>query len=155
VYTCAAKPDLVVIEKWEEPEYTCCGLWNVIVHFVVQNIGGADAGPSIACKKVNGVLMDTDDVPALAAGESYASAFDPEPCPPGETINFTVCADNYDAVDESNETNNCKTNNYTCPAKPDLVVIEKWEEPVNGQVIVHFVIQNNATVKAGIMPLSQ
>jgi subtilase family serine protease len=151
-FTCPGKPDLVVIKKWEEHEYICCGLWNVIVHFVVENIGGGDAGPSIACKKIDGVLMDTDDVPALAAGKSYASAFDPEPCPPGTTINFTVCADNFDDVDESNETNNCMTNNCTCTTeKPDLVVINKWEEAVrsDGHVIVHFIVKNNGTADAG------
>ena len=151
-FTCPGKPDLVVSEKWEEHEYICCGLWNVIVHYVVENIGDTEAGPSIAGKKIDGVLMDTDDVPALAAGKSYASAFDPEPCPPGTTINFTVCADNFDDVDEINETNNCMTNNCTCTTEmPDLVVINKWEEAVrsDGHVIVHFIIENIGDAYAG------
>ncbi|NQE53246.1 hypothetical protein C5S29_06600 [ANME-1 cluster archaeon GoMg3.2] len=147
-YTCAAKPDLIVSEAWDEQVYVCCGLWTVIKHFVVENIGGADAGPSIACKYLNGVRMDTASVPTLAAGTSYASAFAPEPCPPGTNITFTVCADDFNDVNESDETNNCRINNCTCPAKPDLVVENKWEEPVDGQVIVHFEIHNNGTVNA-------
>jgi uncharacterized repeat protein (TIGR01451 family) len=133
----STKPDLIVSDKWEESVNE-----DVIVHFTVKNIGGGDAGASTACLEINGIYEGTVNVPALAAGESDVGEFAPEHCPPLTTITVTVCADNDDVVEESNEDNNCMTNDFTCPAKPDLVVIEKWEEPVDGQVIVHFIIEN-------------
>jgi uncharacterized repeat protein (TIGR01451 family) len=106
-----ALPDLVVSDKWET-----FANGEVIVHFIVKNIGNAEAGTSTACKEVNGVVVDTDDdVPKLGPDKSYTGAFTAEDCTPGKTITVTVCADNYGVVAESNETNNCKTNTFTCP----------------------------------------
>jgi hypothetical protein len=137
-------PDLIVSDKWEESVNE-----DVIVHFTVKNIGDGDAGSSTACMYIDGIEEDTAYVPALAVGASHVGAFAAEPCPPLTTIAVTVCADNDDVVEESDETNNCMTNDFTCPAKPDLVVIEKWEDSVDGQVIVHFIVENIGDGAAG------
>jgi subtilase family serine protease len=110
-FTCPIlpQPDLIVIQKWEEPT--------------------ADAGVSTACLEINSVMIDTASVPVLQPGISYGGAFAAQNCPPLTTITVTVCADNGDVVEESNENNNCLVNQYTCPLepKPDLVVSDKYE----------------------------
>ena len=144
-------PDLVVNDTYE----TLNEDGQVIVHFVVKNKGDAEAGESEAALYINSVRVQTQNVPVSAVGPSgtFASEFEPEPCPSGMTINYTVCADDTKVVDESNETNNCMTNDFTCPTpgKPDLVVSDMREESVkaNGHVIVHFEIHNNGTADAG------
>jgi uncharacterized repeat protein (TIGR01451 family) len=112
----------VVEDKWET-----FANGDVIVHFIVKNIGNVEAGESTACKEVSGVVVDTDSVPKLGPDKSYTGAFAAEDCTPGKTITVKVCADNYGVVAESNETNNCKENTFTCPAGPqpggrDLVI---------------------------------
>jgi hypothetical protein len=88
---------------------------NFVVSYTVTNIGGGDAGPSTTCKYVDGELQETQTCPALASGASHSDAFEPEDCPCGETLNVTVCADNYKVVDESDEENNCEVNIVECP----------------------------------------
>ena len=52
----------------------------------------------------------------MVPGESYNGAFDSEPCCPcGETLEVVVCADNEEAVAESDEDNNCEVNYVECP----------------------------------------
>jgi subtilase family serine protease len=103
------QPDLIVSDKWEESVNE-----EVIVHFIVTNIGEADAGSSTACLEINGIDEDTVSVPALAVGVSHVGAFAPEPCPPLTTITVTVCADNFNEVEESDESNNCLEYVWTC-----------------------------------------
>jgi subtilase family serine protease len=77
--------------------------------------------------------------------------FEPENCPPGVNITVRVCADDTKVVVESNETNNCKTNNFSCPTelKPDLVVSDKYETfDEDRKVIVNFEIHNIGTASA-------
>jgi hypothetical protein len=120
-------PDLVVSYKQEE---FVDG--QVIVHYTVTNNGDAEAGASTAGKYLNDHAEDTDNVPRLGPGASYDGTFDPEPCPPGETFTVRVCADIYEVIDESDETNNCMTNEFTCPegplpGGPDLVIEKEVE----------------------------
>lgn len=121
----AGQPDLVVSKSIEFSGD------NFTVSYNVTNIGNVTANASTTCKSVNGTLEESQPCPALNPGESYNGTFDPEPCPCGESLNVTVCADNDDVVAESNETNNCEINIVNCPAMPDLVITEKSEEWVD------------------------
>jgi hypothetical protein len=145
ILTLVLLPDLVV-EKWLEigPD------GKFIVSYTVTNIGDGPAGESTTCKYVDSVLQETQDCPALVPDESYSGAFEPEECPCGETLNVTVCADNDDVVDESDEGNNCEVNLVDCPpCKPDLEIVEKGEEWVNEtHYSVSYVIHNNGTAVA-------
>ena len=139
---------LVIEDKWET-----FANGQVIVHFTVKNIGDAQARSSTACKYIGGIEVDTVSIPTLGAGTSCTRAFDPEPCPPGMTITVTVCADNYDVVDESNEDNNCMTNTFACPVGPqpggpDLVV-EKTVNVVGDTFVVDYTVTNIGNEIAG------
>ena len=131
----AAQPDLVVEKSVELVD----GMF--IVSYTVTNIGCGPAAESTTCKYVNGTLMESQTCPVLGSGESHSGAFDPEPCPCGETLNVTVCADNNNTVDESDETNNCEVNIVKCHGIPDLVV-EKSVELVDGMFIVSYTVTN-------------
>jgi subtilase family serine protease len=111
-FTCESeeKPDLVVDKSVEFNEDG-----KFVVSYTVTNIGDGPAGESTTCKYVDGELQETQTCPALAPDASHSDAFEPEECPCGETLNVTVCADNDDVVDESNETNNCEVNIVECP----------------------------------------
>jgi hypothetical protein len=120
-YTCPG-PDLVVIEMSEE---SIRADGHVIVHFIIQNNGTADAGESHATLYIDDMDVEIQNVlvPELGPNGRYVSAFAPVRCPTNETITVKVCADDTHVVDESNENNNCKTNNFTCPSQgPDLVI---------------------------------
>ena len=100
-----------------------------VVDYTVTNIGNERAGTSTTCKYVDGVLEEEEGCPRLGPGASYVGEFDPEPCPCGQTLNVTVCADNYNVVVESDETNNCEINIVTCPLpEPEIEVIKTvWD----------------------------
>ena len=110
-FTCESeeKPDLVV----EKSVTIADGNFSVV--YTVTNNGSAPAGESTTCKYVDGELMESQACPALGPGESHGGTFLSEHCPCGATINVTVCADNAEEVDESDETNNCEVNFVDCP----------------------------------------
>ncbi|KAF5430976.1 PKD repeat-containing protein [Candidatus Methanophagaceae archaeon] len=103
---------------------------KAIVNYTVTNIGSSKAGESTTCLYVDSTkLQPQSDLalkckpaptqslpcPALKSGGSYSGRFKPEECPCGDTLNVTVCADYKDAVNESNETNNCLATEVECP----------------------------------------
>ena len=127
-----AKPDLVIEDKHE----TWINEAHFNISYKVCNIGGEDAGASEATLYIDGTDVEHQDTPALDAGAcTDEMTFTTEvECPCGETINITVCADNGEIIDESDETNNCKVNIVECPPcpeMPDLVISEKHEEWIN------------------------
>jgi subtilase family serine protease len=143
------KPDLVVSEKWEE-----CVAGQMIVHFIIENIGDADAGESYATLYIDDILVEDQNVwvPEIGPDGKFTSEFVAEDCTPGTTITVTVCADDTHVVDESTEDNNCKLNYFPCPEEdmPDLVVNDTYETlNEDGQVIVHFVVKNKGDAEAG------
>ncbi|MCK4734260.1 MAG: hypothetical protein KAT65_17535, partial [Methanophagales archaeon] len=135
VITCPGMPDLVVEKSVTFTDGT------FIVNYTVTNQGCGPANESTTCKFVNGMLMESQPCPALGSGESHSGTFDPEPCPCGATLNVTVCADNDNVVEESDETNNCEVNEVKCPGVPDLVV-EKNVTIVDGTFIVNYTVTN-------------
>ena len=105
------KPDLTVTEKNE----TLLEDGNFSVNYTVANIGDGNAGASNTTIYIDGVNVLEDTVPALAAGENYTNTVGPFDCPCNQTLSITVCADNNDIVDESDEGNNCLSNEWVCP----------------------------------------
>jgi subtilase family serine protease len=138
-------PDLEIIEKFETVNHEDC---TFTVTFVVANFGFCMAGESVACVYIDGVHQDADvDVGPLAADEcTDPIEVGPFDCPLGEDIEVEVCADNYDAVEECDEENNCMTNILPCPGVPlpDLVITNC--EPVGNRI--HYTIANIGTADA-------
>jgi len=93
---------------------------NFIVSYNVTNQGPTPAGESETAKYVNGSLEESQACPALAPGDSHSGEFDSEHCPCGDTLEIVVCADDGGSVVESDDTNNCETNNVECPC-PEIV----------------------------------
>jgi hypothetical protein len=104
------KSDLVITDKW------VCWPDNCTICYNVTNIGNetASAGHNTTLF-VDDVAIAHDPMPvSLAPTESYTGCFNYiwKYTPPSD--NITVCADNNNTVDESNETNNCLTETWKC-----------------------------------------
>jgi hypothetical protein len=103
VWSCEVveKPDLIIEEIWTRERRGRCK-----VYFVVKNDGAATAPRGhYATLLVNDQAVEEKRVRRdLGPGEQYKSSF-------RTTVSCTdvieVCADNFDDVDELNETNNC------------------------------------------------
>jgi subtilase family serine protease len=139
-------PDLVITDKEEIVDPVESIYWVI---FTVNNIGICDAGESTACVYIDGVHQGCDDVLVgpLAVGDcTDPIEVGPFDCPLGEDIEVKVCADNYDAVEECDEENNCMTNILPCPGVPlpDLVIMNC--EPVGNRI--HYTIKNIGTADA-------
>ena len=150
------EPDLNITDKFE----TLLVDGTFSVNYTVKNIGGGDAGASNTTIYIDGVNVLEDTVPALAAGASYTNTVSPFSCPCNQTLNITVCADNGDAIDESDETNNCMQNEFTCPPcpsptptptlEPDLNITDKFETLlVDGTFSVNYTVKNIGGGDAG------
>ena len=105
------KADLVITEKWVNWPDNCTICYNV------TNIGN---GTAMKCHNttlyVDGVEVAHEHVSVdLEPGENYTGCFDDYiwTYTPTED-NVTVCADNNETVEESNETNNCAINTWMC-----------------------------------------
>ena len=109
------KPDLTITAKSESLTGS-----TLEVIYTVANNGGEAAGASTTGIYAGSTQIATDSVEALAAGASHTSTvtIDPFNCPCGTTVAIKVCADEGDAVDESDETNNCRENTFNCPSCP-------------------------------------
>ena len=145
------KPDLIITDK--EETFNEDGTFNVT--YTVNNVGECRAGGSVACVYSDGghvPYMDMTVEPLNPGAYSSPKTVGPFVCPAyGETKNITVCADNYDAVDESNEDNNCTTNIVECPY-PDLVI--EMSESVefgecNNTFNVTYTVHNKGGAHAG------
>ena len=113
----SSMPDLMITEKWVNwPECHQPGI-NCTICYNLTNIGN---GTTPACHNatlyVDGEEVAHDYIPEnLAPNASYIGCFEDYNwtyTPPED--NITVCADNNNTVDESNETNNCLTNIWKC-----------------------------------------
>jgi uncharacterized repeat protein (TIGR01451 family) len=146
-FTCPIpeKPDLVVIEMSEEPVRAD---GHVIVHFIIQNNGTADAGESYATLYIDNMLVETQNVlvPVIAPNGRFVGAFALELCPNDKDIDVKVCADDTKVVVESNETNNCRTNTFTCPSPgPDLVIAKTVVTTINNPAQCNYRVDYTVT----------
>ena len=130
-------PDLVITDIWNNDGTIC---------FKMENQGTEEAGSSYTALYINSAYQARKKVGSLDSGESKERCFRYVYTPGTDDI-VKVCADSENDVAESNEGNNCKE--LIPGGKPDLEVIEMWEEFVDGEVIVHFVIHNDGDAEAG------
>jgi hypothetical protein len=110
-------PDLVIVDKWEEIGED----GNYYVWYEMQNIGEGTA-ESLYCGNrlyIDGEYVADDDIweLILEPGDSYQSTFWEYELPCRCSVNNTVCADNDDDVEETDEDNNCITKTWSCPWK--------------------------------------
>ena len=159
VWTCTVrepeigKPDLVITQ------ITGIGVVGepLNIYYSIKNQGNAAAGPSHTGLYINGNFIKKVYVSALAPGASIiAKSFDYAwDCKKGEQAQIKVCADIATQVDESDETNNCKAEVWTCtvrePEKPDLVITRVWHEwdRKTQKTIVKYAIKNQGKGTAG------
>jgi len=108
------QPDLVVIDKseeWINPDDKSEG-YRVL--YTIKNQGDAQAGTSTTSLLIDETQVDTQTCPSLDPGETYQGTFSgPFTCTDG-TDTIKICADSNNNVEESNETNNCKQNVWSC-----------------------------------------
>jgi archaellum component FlaG (FlaF/FlaG flagellin family) len=115
--------DLVITEKSEEWVSLADKTYNIT--YTVKNIGDFEAGASTTSITTDGTEVATDPVPVLAAGENHTATLGPFTMSDNsDTIN--VCADKEDVVSESNEINNCLSNEFTYCGLPDLNITDIW-----------------------------
>jgi len=104
-----APSDLIITQKceqWVDPQAR-----TYTITYGICNSGGQDAGASSTAVFIDAVDTLHDSVPPLAPDECYYNTVGPFTMSgDGDTIN--ICADCGEAVDESDETNNCRENTF-------------------------------------------
>ncbi len=135
----AGAPDLIIASLTHSP-ISPTTLDTITFTAVVINVGDAQAGPSTANFKVNGDAFGQDfTIPSLAPGESFTIQRQELM----EVANYlnTVTADSNNAVTESREDNNQKTDYYTViHANADLLVTS---------VTAPFIVKPGTTITVG------
>ena len=146
-------PDLTVTEKSEEWINLADGTYNVTC--TVANIGTSGADASTTAIEIDGTVVTTDSVPALAIGESHTSTLGPFTLS-GENDTIRVCADSDDNIIELDETNNCLENVLEAPGMPDLIIWVALKTPgyVNEENILGVRVKNTGIVDAGSFNVS-
>jgi len=93
-------------------------IWTLgnTIYYKTRNQGSNNAGYSYSKLYVDGSYKAVDFVSPLAAGSSSSEYFTYIWTCSGTSDTIKVCADEYGYVTESNETNNCLTKTFTCPA---------------------------------------
>ena len=144
----AEKPDLVIeneVASWSDGTLT--------VDYTISNIGGSDAGESTTTITIwlgvpTGTPVQTDEDPVgeLATGASESRTFSKAiECPCDDSLWVQVCADADDAVEESDEANNCcDVIEVVCPTepKPDLVITDTTASWSDGTLTVDYTLSN-------------
>jgi archaellum component FlaG (FlaF/FlaG flagellin family) len=120
-------PNLTVIEKTEKWVDLLNKTYNVI--YTIKNIGNSEAEASSTSIVIDGLLVKTDSVGALAPNENRTKALGPFTLT-GDSDAIKVCTDKDNVVNETDECNNCKESvfNLTASAMPEP---EKTEEQMN------------------------
>ena len=144
----AEKPDLVIedeVASWSDGILT--------VDYTISNIGGSDAGASTTTITIwlnvpTGTPVQTDEDPVgeLATGASESRTFSKAiECPCGDSLWVQVCADAGDAVEESDEANNCcDVIEVVCPTapEPDLVITDASASWSDDTLTVGYTLSN-------------
>ena len=129
VYTLSL-PDLVIEDV---------SLSGDTISYKIKNLGNAQAGASTSALVIDGVVKSSDGVNPLAAGASRNESFAYSYTCTGVSDSIVVRADKNNAVAESNEGNNEKSESWGCTSTPqqpqqpvytmgvpDLVVTDLW-----------------------------
>ena len=102
-------PDLIITQKceqWVDPQAR-----TYTITYVICNSGGQDAGASSTAVFIDGVDTLHDPAPPLAPDECYYNTLGPFTMS-GDSDTINICADCGGAVDEGDETNNCRENTF-------------------------------------------
>jgi parallel beta-helix repeat protein len=137
------KPDLVINDiKLTKMEGYC------YVDYLISNTGTTSAAASTTYLYVYDKKVASDSTSALASG---ASRWDRFTYRATGSHTFKVCADGPNAISETNEVNNCRTEELTCPEKPDLVITKVWHkyDSKTKKTIVYYTIKNQGKGTAG------
>lgn len=147
-------PDLVIVNKAEHWINEKEGVYTVA--YVVQNRGAVTAKAGhhttlyIDDEAVEHKLVPVDLNPC----ETYADTFNATVVVSSLTDKVVVCADNYQKLEEADESNNCLWNIWKRVGeeqKPDLEIDAKWEswrDQEQATYVVHYKLHNNGTATA-------
>lgn len=108
------EPDITIIDKseeWIDPDDKSQGYK---VFYTVKNQGNGAAGENTISLSIDGSPSGTQVCPALNSGNIYSGIFEGPFTILGDSDIILVCADSAGVVDESDETNNCKENVWSC-----------------------------------------
>ncbi len=147
-------PDLVIVNKAEHWINEKEGVYTVA--YVVQNRG------AVTAKAGHHTTLYIDDEPIehklvpvdLNPCETYADTFNSTVAVSSLTDKVEVCADNYQKIEEADESNNCLRNTWKrveVEQKPDLEIDAKWEswrDQEKATYVVHYKVHNNGTATA-------
>ncbi|RLB74469.1 MAG: hypothetical protein DRH15_15400, partial [Deltaproteobacteria bacterium] len=144
------KPDLIVQDISWSPSNPKQGD-TVTINVKTKNQGSENAGGFYVCYYVDGSYYDRDYVNSLSAGSTTTTSFSwTAKC---GSHSIKAVADCYDAVTESNEGNNARTENINIVCKPDLIVQDiSWDKgsPKQGDTITFYVkVKNQGSGSAG------
>ena len=138
--------DLVITDIWIDDSK---------IYYEIENRGNVKAPRSYSSLYVDGVFKRIDSVNELAPGKSSIESFwgySWTCTSPEDTIE--VCADYDKRINESKETNNCRTEIGICPTPtptptptcPDLVITDVW----NVGSTIYYEIENIGGVAAPV-----
>jgi len=131
------KPDLIITDIWQSGD---------TIYYKIKNQGNAAADSSTTYLYIDGSYKASDPVSSISVGGTRTESFTDYKWECSEkTDTIKVCADAAKKVDESNETNNCKSVTWACPGKPDLIIANIWH---SGNTI-HYTVENQGDVAAG------
>jgi parallel beta-helix repeat protein len=115
------KPDLVIKDiKLTRMDGYC------YVDYRISNSGPVSAAASTTCLYVDDKKVASDSTSSLAAG---ASRWDRSTYRTTGTHTYKVCADGPNTISETNEANNCRTEELTCPLSLDIYFADGGESP--------------------------
>lgn len=114
------------------------------VTYTVKNIGNGSANSSTT--NISVVNYD-DPVPALSPGESYTNTVGPFGGTFDESNHYyvaiNICADCYDTVTESDETNNCVTDGIGIPHLNISIESVDWMDELNKAYNISYDVRNS------------
>ena len=138
-------PDLAVVDL----SVSCNGDDTFDLSAEVRNLGTEGSPPSELRIYIDGTLVHTETVPALAVGESYGISFTSPPLKCGEAHRFRVVVDEGDSICECDGTNNEMTTTASCPC-PALVTDKEILEVRRGASV----LLPDAVIEPGDVPTS-
>jgi hypothetical protein len=142
-------PDLVIENKREQ--------WRInesndtyVVWYTIRNIGTANASKGHNTSLfVDGVLIESKEVPVeLVPLQNYTENFTSILTLSGQSDEITVQADGNNAIDESNETNNNRTNVWS-PLPAHTISLNASPKTIEANGIAQSTITANVTDELG------
>jgi len=135
---------VTVEEPVKEPDLKITDVWNddSTIYYKIKNVGNKKAGASSTSLTVDSDFKASDSVASLNPGVTRTESFTYSWNCTSTTDTIKVCADYQDDVDESSETNNCRTETWSC--LQDLKITDVW----NVGNTIYYKIKNVGIKKA-------